>query len=74
MAAPSAIAASPAKFDPFIIHNTSYKTVNGHPIGVDVLIPKGTKSDKRPLLVRFHGGFLVSFINLQLVIAWREDD
>ena len=60
MAMPSAIAASPEKFDPFNIHTTSYKTVNGHPIGVDVLIPKGIKPGKLPLIVRFHGGYLVS--------------
>lgn len=64
MAAPSDIAMSPAKFDPFHIHTTSYKTVNGHPIGVDVLIPKELKSGKRPLLVRFHGGYLVTGASL----------
>ncbi|KAM0803851.1 Alpha/Beta hydrolase protein [Usnea florida] len=57
----SAAALNPEKFSPFHIHNTSYKTVNEHPIGVDVLIPKklepGTK--KHPLIVRFHGGFFV---------------
>ena len=57
----SAAALNPEKFSPFHIHSTTYKTVNEHPIGVDVLIPKklepGTK--KHPLIIRFHGGFLV---------------
>ena len=60
MDTPSGTAASPAKFDPFDIHSTSYKTVNNHPIGVDVLIPKRIKAGLHPLIVRFHGGFLVS--------------
>ncbi|MCJ1432527.1 hypothetical protein MMC27_001884 [Xylographa pallens] len=64
MSAPSSKATSPAKFDPFIIHRTSYKTVNDHPIGVDILIPKDIKTGKRPLVVRFHGGFLVSGASL----------
>ena len=57
----SAAAMNPEKFTPFQIHGTSYKVVNGHPIGVDILVPKdldpGTK--KCPLIVRFHGGCLV---------------
>ncbi|MCJ1251764.1 hypothetical protein MMC30_009002 [Trapelia coarctata] len=60
MAAPSGTAASPDKFNPFTIHSTSYKTVNKHPIGVDVLFPKNLKPGKHPLIVRFHGGFLAS--------------
>ncbi|MCJ1385198.1 hypothetical protein MMC17_008319 [Xylographa soralifera] len=64
MSVPSTKATSPAKFDPFVIHTTSYKTVNDHPIGVDILIPKAIKAGKRPLVVRFHGGFLVSGASL----------
>ena len=57
-----AAAANPKKFIPFEIHSTSYKIVNEHPIGVDVLVPKELKpkNEKCPLIVRFHGGFLVS--------------
>ena len=57
----SAAALNPEKFSPFHIHSTSYKTVNEHPIGVDVLIPKKLEpgNKKHPLIVRFHGGFFV---------------
>ena len=58
----SAAAMNPEKFAPFHIHSTSYKAVNEHNIGVDVLVPKDLKlgNEKHPLMVRFHGGFLVS--------------
>ena len=58
----SPAALSPEKFAPFSVYSTSYKTVNEHPIGVDVLVPKSLKSGsgKSPLIVRFHGGYLVS--------------
>ena len=58
----SAAALTPEKFSPFHIHSTSYKVVNGHPISVDILVPKNLESGtkKCPLMVRFHGGFLVS--------------
>lgn len=58
----SAAALNPEKFSPFHIHSTSYKTVNEHPIGVDILIPKKLEpgnTKKHPLIVRFHGGFFV---------------
>lgn len=50
------------KFSSFQIHSTSYKVVNEHPIGVDVLVPKNLnpETEKCPLIVRFHGGYLVS--------------
>ncbi|MCJ1403211.1 hypothetical protein MMC11_006434 [Xylographa trunciseda] len=53
-----------AKFDPFTIHTTSYKIVNGYPIDVDILVPKDIKAGKRPLLVRFHGGYMVTGASL----------
>ena len=58
----SAAALDPEKFSPFHIRSTSYKAVNGHKIGVDVLVPKSLKAgnQKHPLMVRFHGGGLVS--------------
>ena len=58
----SAAALNPERFSPFHIHSTSYKTVNEHKIGVDVLVPKTLKAgtQKCPLMVRFHGGALVS--------------
>ena len=61
-AAAMAAASKKEKFIPFEIHSTSYKVVNKHPIGVDVLVPKDLKPENKkvPLIVRFHGGFLVS--------------
>ena len=57
----SAAAFNPDKFSPFNIYSTSYKTVDEHPIGVDVLVPRDLKlgTEKHPLMVRFHGGYLV---------------
>lgn len=58
----SPAALNPEKFSPFHIYSTSYKIVNEHKIGVDVLVPKDLKvgNQKHPLMVRFHGGGLVS--------------
>lgn len=47
------------KFSQFIVSVTSYKQVNGHEINAYALIPKGAKSGRRPVHVRFHGGWLV---------------
>lgn len=48
------------RFDSFTIHRTSYKEVNNQPIDVGILVPKSLKPGKHPLLVKFHGGGLVS--------------
>ena len=57
------------KYSDFIIHSTSYKQVDGHDIAADVLIPKSlvaslsadeSKKKKCPIILRFHGGGLVS--------------
>ncbi|KAK9422916.1 putative Alpha/Beta hydrolase protein [Seiridium unicorne] len=34
----------------------AYKTVNGHQIGVHILVPKEKSTTRRPVLVRIHGG------------------
>lgn len=52
------------KFDRFFIVSANYKTVKDVPIRADVLIPKsiaaqGASSRARPVMLRFHGGFLV---------------
>lgn len=56
------------KLSPFNVSSYTYKVVDGHPILLDVLIPKklideGPQSDKwnskRPLMIRYHGGWLV---------------
>jgi cephalosporin-C deacetylase-like acetyl esterase len=40
-------------FDVFL---ETYKTVNNHPIGAHILVPKKKVVGKRPLLVKLHGG------------------
>jgi cephalosporin-C deacetylase-like acetyl esterase len=47
----------------FNIFTTPYKTLNNHAITADVLIPKNIQPGKHPLLVRLHGGCLVSVYN-----------
>ncbi|KAI0024134.1 alpha/beta-hydrolase [Xylariomycetidae sp. FL0641] len=42
-----------ARFDSYA---ETYKRVNGQPIDAYILIPKGGPGEKRPLLVRIHGG------------------
>ncbi|KAI0134145.1 alpha/beta-hydrolase [Xylariales sp. AK1849] len=49
---PAALALLPQ----FHICNAFYKAIGYQPIGVHILIPKGSPSGKRPLLVRIHGG------------------
>ncbi|KAF3050933.1 hypothetical protein E8E11_008701 [Didymella keratinophila] len=48
------------RFDSFNIYRTSYKKVNGQGIDVGILIPKNLKPGKHPILVKFHGGGLVT--------------
>jgi acetyl esterase/lipase len=48
------------KFERFNITTTPYKVVNGQEIPVHVFIPKDLSTDKPPVLVRFHGGFLIT--------------
>lgn len=56
------LSVSKDQFDPFHIYKAVYKSA-GHAIGVDILVPK-TKSPSpsrpQPVIVRIHGGFLVS--------------
>ena len=47
------------RFDDWNIHTTTYKEVGDHGIEVNVIIPKDIKPGSHPLIVRFHGGFLV---------------
>lgn len=55
----------PAFFREFKIHDVVYKTVDNHDIGLSILVPNALLSgahkseEKRPVIVRFHGGFLV---------------
>ncbi|KAK0103081.1 hypothetical protein ONS95_000740 [Cadophora gregata] len=48
------------KFANFNVTTTHYKIVNNQEIPLYVLIPKGIHTGKRPILVHFHGGFLVT--------------
>ncbi|OCT49213.1 hypothetical protein CLCR_05000 [Cladophialophora carrionii] len=65
------MSASSRKYAPFSIVSTSYKSVDDHAIQVHTLIPKlllanitpaaeASKPTPRPILVKFHGGFLVT--------------
>lgn len=46
-------------FSPFHITRTHYES-SGVRIGVDILVPRRKSSTPRPVIVRIHGGFLVS--------------
>ncbi|KAF2489318.1 alpha/beta-hydrolase [Lophium mytilinum] len=48
------------RFVDFNRHTVIYKTVNGHAIDVQVLIPKHVQSGSHPLFVQFHGGCLIT--------------
>ncbi|KAF2850391.1 alpha/beta-hydrolase [Plenodomus tracheiphilus IPT5] len=48
------------RFDSFNVYRTFYKTVGTHAIEVGLLVPKTLKPGKHPLLVKFHGGGLVT--------------
>ncbi|KAJ5495085.1 hypothetical protein N7539_000201 [Penicillium diatomitis] len=56
----------PAFFKEFATHDVIYKTVDNHDIQLSVLIPKALLSQtaipqkKRPVIVHFHGGFLIA--------------
>lgn len=51
---------TPEIFDPFHIPRSHYES-DGLPIEVDIIIPKKNPQRRvRPVLVRIHGGFLVS--------------
>ncbi|KAF5650027.1 hypothetical protein F52700_466 [Fusarium sp. NRRL 52700] len=54
-------------FDPFTITRTYYESA-GFQIGVDVLIPRQLKSQNPPVIVRVHGGFLIT--GSSLFPAW----
>lgn len=56
---PAVIAAVKEKFMAFDIHNITYQEVNGHAITADILIPKIIKPGKHPVIISFHGGYLV---------------
>ncbi|CBX95999.1 hypothetical protein IAQ61_004821 [Plenodomus lingam] len=48
------------RFDSFHVYRTSYKNIGPHAIDVGILVPKDLKPGSHPLLVKFHGGGLVT--------------
>ncbi|KAH6882072.1 Alpha/Beta hydrolase protein [Alternaria rosae] len=48
------------RFDSFNVFRTSYKQVDYHDIEVGILVPKDIKPGKCPVMVKFHGGGLIS--------------
>lgn len=48
------------KYAKFNVSTTVYKTVNGQDIDLGVFIPKNVHTGKRPIVIHFHGGFLVT--------------
>jgi len=49
------------RFDSFNVYRTSYKQIGNHEIEVGILVPKDLKPGRHPLIVKFHGGGLVSY-------------
>lgn len=47
-------------FPGMILATTPYKQANGHDILVGIITPTNLVPGKHPVIVRFHGGFLVS--------------
>lgn len=52
---------SDPKLDGFDVLQTNFKHVGGHPIRADVLVPQKPHTGKRPVILHFHGGGLVSY-------------
>lgn len=48
------------RFDSLNVYTTSYKKIGDHEIEVNILVPKGISPGKYPLMVKWHGGGLVS--------------
>ncbi|XMA11488.1 hypothetical protein WAI453_004279 [Rhynchosporium graminicola] len=48
------------RFENFNVTKTPYKIINDQEISLYVTIPKEIHTEKCPVMVHFHGGFLVS--------------
>lgn len=58
---PEAMVRGQKALNAFNVTSATYQTIGDHNITVDVLIPKDLKPGKQhPVIIRFHGGFLVS--------------
>ncbi|KAK9365607.1 Alpha/Beta hydrolase [Lipomyces kononenkoae] len=68
------------KFSRFTIIQGSYKRVGVQDLRVDIMVPRTSLEGKRPVIVRFHGGYLVNgdalfpdwFPNWVLDLAYRH--
>lgn len=47
-------------FSGFDVTTQTYKEIKGHKITLDVLVPKSLAPGTYPVIMRFHGGFLVT--------------
>lgn len=54
------------KYAGFDISEVTYKVVNGQNIQAFVFVPKGLTPGKYPIVGKFHGGFFVSCLLLEL--------
>ncbi|KAH8641103.1 alpha/beta-hydrolase [Alternaria alternata] len=48
------------RFDSFDVFRTSYKKIGEHEIEVGIIVPKDLKPGKSPVMVKFHGGGLIT--------------
>ena len=48
------------RFDSFNVYRTFYKKIGSHEIEANVLVPKELKAGKHPVMIKWHGGGLVS--------------
>jgi len=62
---PLAIARAKEALGAFNITTVPYQTIGDHNVTVDLLIPNDLKPGKHPLIIRFHGGFLVAGSHLR---------
>jgi cephalosporin-C deacetylase-like acetyl esterase len=51
---------SDPRLEPFTGYDIAYKYFQDTPIFTTVLLPKDLKPGKHPVLVRWHGGFLIT--------------
>jgi len=54
------------KLTPFNVRDITYKTVSNTPIDATVLIPRDIKPGAHPVLIRWHGGFLIAGARMYL--------
>ena len=60
-----------SKLDAFDITDATYKTVGEAGIQVSIITPKDLKPGVYPVIIRFHGGFLIT--GHRLFEDWLHD-